>query len=283
MQLSRNLNRIDPVPAGEEFASPALSSAGEIKVKRKIWYALTLSGLLLLALQARADRDRDFKRGRFHQRGNERSERPQRVTPGRPVHGGNGCPQGTMSVAFAPDNLSFSILFDQFIAQTNPAPGERRDVMTCDIQVPVQLPDNMQMEITRVDFRGFVGLPEAGSRAILQSMFNFRGRGGDGDRLNLRYTFNGPVMDDYEISSDVIAVNANNSTEISPCGGQTTLRIYNQLRLQSPRGSQPAQVTIDSIDGGAHAIYYVNWKSCTPKAGPKEDRDGRPGRGFGHR
>lgn len=227
-------------------------------MKSKIWYALTLSALLIVSLDSNA-RDKEFKRGKSHQRGNERSERPSRVTPGTPVHGGNGCPQGTMAVAFAPDNLSFSILFDKFIAEVN-QPKQKRDVMACDIQIPIELPDNMQMEITRVDFRGFVALPDPGTRAVLNSVFNFRGRGGDGDRMNLRYRFDGPVMDNYEISTDVM--NDASATEISPCGGQTTLRIYSQLQIMAKKNGQPAQVTVDSIDGGAHAIYYVNWKSC---------------------
>jgi hypothetical protein len=209
-------------------------------------------------------RDRDMRPGRPIRRGNERSVRPDRnVGPGVLTYSGNGCPQNTMRVAFAPDNLSFSVLFDNFVAKTEAANPIQRSAISCDAVVPIQIPDNMQMEITRVDFRGFVALP-ANTRALLQSTFNFVGRGSDRDRLGLRYNFAGPVMDNYEISSDVLQPNERaQSTEISQCGGTVLLNIRSQLRLLA--NSQDATVTIDSIDGSANAVYYVNWRQCSPQ------------------
>jgi hypothetical protein len=229
----------------------------------RLWYALTLGCLFIVCLRAMAggERDHDFRRGRFNRTGNERSERPGQVTPGAPAHSGNGCPPGTMRVVFAPDALSFTVLFDQFVAQVDGS-GAKRDVMSCDALIPLQLPEGMRMQITRVDFRGFVALPDAGSRAVLHSVFNFRGGGGDGDRMNLHYQFDGPVTDNYQISTDALA-DEQTTAETSPCGGSTRLRIFNEIKLVSRDRSNSASATIDSIDGGAHATYYLNWKSCT--------------------
>jgi hypothetical protein len=223
-----------------------------------IWYALTLGALLLVCLDVFADKDHDMKRGHFTRRGNERSERPINVGPGAPAYGGNGCPQGTMRVVFAPDNLSFTVLFDQFVAQTT-GNGQKKDNLSCDALIPIQLPDGMQMQITRVDFRGFVGLPDDKSRAELHSVFNFRGAGGDGNRMNLHYRFAGPLMDNYEVSTDAMD-DQQVAPETSPCGGQTRLRIFSEMKVVSKNNGS---ATIDSIDGGAHAIYYVNWQSCS--------------------
>ncbi|MGE4130619.1 MAG: DUF4360 domain-containing protein [Bdellovibrionales bacterium] len=239
-------------------------------------FCLTLCLIFALPSWGR-DREKRFKRGKRAERGNEHSERPGRVPVGRLTHGGNGCPDGSMQVVFAPDNLSFSILFDQFVAEAQGGKGDRRDVMTCNAIIPIELPDGMQMEITRVDYRGFVGLPDVSSRARLHSIFNFRGRGGDGDRMNLKFDFEGPVLDNYEISSDLIEAG---NTEISPCGGTTNLRVYNQVQVVSRKPDSPASVTIDSIDGAANALYYVNWRRCS-SGGPGKGggRDGRRGRG----
>ncbi|MGE3760068.1 MAG: DUF4360 domain-containing protein [Pseudobdellovibrionaceae bacterium] len=221
-------------------------------------FIVLISLLSLSAATSAADRERGFKRGRFHQRGNERSERVNNLSVGNANYGGNGCPQGTMRAVFAPDNLSFTLIFDQFIADVADKQRRRRDVMSCDTLIPIQIPSGMQMEITRVDYRGFVSLPER-ARARLHSVFNFRGRGGDRDRINLRYEFQGPVMDNYEISSDVM--NGGAQTETSPCGGNSQLRILTQMNVISPT-HQPASATVDSIDGAAHAIYYMNWRRC---------------------
>lgn len=230
------------------------------------------------------DRDKNFGRGRGGPwRGNEHSQRPNNLQIGQPSSGGNGCPAGTMSVVWAPDNLSFSILFDQFVASAEP--GARRDVMSCDALIPVTLPDNMQMEITRVDYRGFIMLPDARAKAKLHALFNFRGRGGDGDRMNLRFDFAGPVTDNYTISSDVLNGGGDApNPEVSPCGGTTQLRIFNQLVVQAPGRESQAQATIDSIDGQANAVYYVNWRACTGRNNDNDrDRRDRDNRGPGGR
>jgi hypothetical protein len=203
------------------------------------------------------DRDRPLRPGHRNQRGNENSERVTSLTVGDPSYGGNGCPAGAMRAVFAPDNLSFTMIFDQFVAEVATDQKMKRDVMNCDALIPMQIPAGMQMEITRVDFRGFIGLP-AGTRAALHSVFNFRGPGGDKDRINLHFDFQGPVMDNYELSSDATT---GAPTEVSPCGGNVRLRIMNQLKVVSPK-REAASATLDSVDGSSHAIYYVNWKTC---------------------
>lgn len=246
-----------------------------IKIKPFQWFILLLT--LSFVIPAAADRNRDFRKGRPRGWGNERSERVRQVATGQPSYGGNGCPQGSMNVLFSADYLSFTILFDQFVAELTADTKQRRDVMSCDAIIPLEIPEGMQMEITRVDFRGFLGLPQ-GTRANLHSVFNFVQRdrnrrfGGDGDRMNLRYQFEGPVMDNYEISSDVLSDGRSANTGVSPCGGPVRLRILNQMKLVSAARGQSATATIDSIDGSSNAIYYVNWKACTPSPGPGPGR-----------
>jgi len=237
------------------------------------YLAFVLALFTLMTFEASArDKEREFRKERPRQRGNERSERVHRVPTGQISYAGNGCPAGTMRVAFAPDNLSFSILFDQFVAEIAET-ARGRDAMNCSAVIPIEIPPNMQMEITRVDFRGFVNLPQR-FQANLHSVFQFRGRGTQGDRLNLRFRFAGPVMDNYEISTN--AMNANGRTqesELSPCGGPAQLHVSNKLTLLARGSREAAQVTIDSIDGASNAVYYVNWRSCSP-GGP--GRGGRP-------
>lgn len=229
------------------------------------FFQLTLLALVLtLSFSAfAADRQRPMKRGCGKKTGNEHSERPRDVRVGRTQHSGSGCPAGTMSVAFAPDNLSFSILYDQFIAEVDSSQGLNRANIICDTYVPVSIPDGMQMEITRVDFRGFMGLP-ARSQAILNSILNFRGPKQDMDRIQFRYDFKGPLLEDYEISSDAPEGDpaAPTQTEVSPCGGEVKLRIYTQMTVRSKNGQEGATATLDSVDGTGQATYFVNWRKC---------------------
>jgi hypothetical protein len=229
-------------------------------MKPRIFLSLILSMLVMVSVADAGDREKPLRPGRPQHRGNENSPAVSQVTVGAPVYGGNGCPQGTMRAVFAPDNLSFSVLFDQFVAEVTDPAAATRDIMACDILIPIQIPPGLQMKITAVDFRGFAALPEK-ARGMLHSIFNFRGRGGDGDRMNLRFAFNGPKTENYELSSEDLSPG---NTETSPCGGAFHLRILNQLRVQTPKKGERASLTLDSVDGSSEATYFVNWQTCSP-------------------
>lgn len=224
------------------------------------------------------DREQDFRKGRGRERGNERSERPGRFQQGQVRFVGNGCPAGSMRVVWAPDLLSFTILFDQFVADNSDARG-RRDRTSCVAELPLEIPEGQQIEITRVDYRGFVSIP-VGGRGNHHSVFNFvdvdqRGRNQrDRDRINLRFQFRGPIEEGYELSSgDMAGGRKRPETEVSPCGGPALLKVKNDVTVVSPRG-QAAMLTVDSVDGSANAIYYVNWRACRSE-GRGENRGGR--------
>lgn len=259
--------------------------------------------------QGPVERQRGWRRGNPHDRmsgptGNENSDRPQRPVGVGPVlrdqqredqenrndPARRGCPDGTMSVVFAPDNLSFTVLFDKFAAQTQAGQhgiGGSLDAVRCDVLVPLQIPDGMQMSITRVDYRGFVNLPE-GSVGNLMSAYAFVGAsnsngrnngpdmrrdGGRGRGLGLQsidagmggtvvsfnYRFTGPISDNYLLSSDAFT----DKDAISPCGGATQLALRNVARIQNPpRNGADATLTVDSIDGQGQLVYFVRWDRC---------------------
>ena len=229
---------------------------------RVLFLSFLLASLFVYSFAEARERDRPFRRGWGGFRGNERSERPGRVGVGEVRYRGNGCPDGTMRIVMAPDNLSFSVLFDKFVAETAPGVRPARDIMTCDATVGFEVPAGMQMAITRVDYRGFAGIPEGG-RGALVSTLNFLDRNQrDRDRMHLRYQFFGPVMENYEISTGSENGENSASSERSACGGIARLRIKNELRLQARRATENASVTLDSIDGAQNAVYFVSWHRC---------------------
>lgn len=227
------------------------------------------TSLLVTSLGSVAE-EREFRPGRGgSKRGNENSQRVRNVRVDRPQHAGNGCPEGTMRVVFAPDNLSFTVIYDQFIAELKGEGGAPRDRMQCQMVLPVEIPEGQQMEITRVDYRGFAGLPE-GTQAALHSIVGFQSRGNINSGKTLRYTFTGPLMDTYEISTGAMNEDkrGRGKRDVSPCGGVAQLRIANQLTVRSRGQQREGMITLDSIDGSQNMIYHINWTSCSEEEAP---------------
>lgn len=223
---------------------------------------------------------RGLRKGAGARTGNEGSVKPPRLPGVAPIEkdrqreneenkietGKNGCPDGTYSLTFAPDGMSFSILFDRFEARTSPA--DIIAVMRCHLIVPVDVPENTRMLITRIDYRGFVNVP-VGGFAVLRAAYAFQGKrngSGPGDSraysVNFRQVFEPREWvgaQNYILSSDAFT----DRKAMSECGGVNNLRISNTLRLQG--AGQEALITLDSIDGamGGELRYFVSYERCT--------------------
>lgn len=224
-------------------------------------FRLLLALLCLSSLNAFAGRDRNFREGRWRggRNGNELSERiRQKIQNGRVMHAGNGCPNDSAQVVFSPDNLSFSIIFDRFVAEATAQRGLAMANVFCNTSIPIQIPAGMQMQIVSVDLRGFVGLPQR-ARAVLRSSFNLKLSRRESVRMNVQETFLGPRSEDYVASSEIMNDGEN---ERSSCGGSVTLKITNLLTLQTMAPQQLATFSLDSIDGASEAVYHVNWTKC---------------------
>jgi hypothetical protein len=251
-------------------------------------------------------KQKKMRKGRAERRGNEDSERPRRAPRvGRPEQerGGaeregarNGCPDGTVQIAMAPDNMSFSVIFDKFLAETKASANQRLARVACHVRVPFEVPDNQRITITNLDYRGFVAIPQ-GSAAALRAGYAFdwkpkgRGRNGREDRgsedrggedrrnegrnqrdnrdffamgkrglmVNFIYKVLGGangVSEPFTLSSQEMT---NDQLAMSQCGGITNLRLNTMVLVKSKRPTD-ALITLDSVDGvvgnGTTALTY---------------------------
>lgn len=175
---------------------------------------------------------------------------------GKPWYGGNGCPKNTMSITWAPDNLSFSVIFDQFIASVGPTDKKTIDVKSCNIIVPMSLPKDMSLVVEKVDYRGFILLPAKGlaeffsSYSFLPSFFEPSNR----KPATIRQRFTGELADDYVLTKE-------KEVQSSPCGGLVFLNLSNRLSLKAPKG-QDGQMTVDSYDGSGRTEFKMSVKKC---------------------
>lgn len=172
---------------------------------------------------------------------------------GYPAYGGNGCPSGTASATLSPDATSLSIIFDQFLTEAGPASGRTIDRKSCNIAVPVHVPNGYSISIIAVDYRGYVGLPRSAS-ARLQAEYFFAGMRGP------RFTqdFVGATDRDYTFSNQLGV----ETLVWSPCGADVNLRVNASMMVRNTNRSLDALATVDSADVSAGMIYHVQMRRC---------------------
>lgn len=177
---------------------------------------------------------------------------PNDIQLGQPAYGGNGCPAGSASAVLSPDNKSLSVLFDQFIVE---AGGANSTVArkSCNIAIPVHVPQGYSLSIISVDYRGYVSLPAQAQARMTAEYFL---AGSIGPRFDKQFI--GRTDTDYTFTND-IGVQAQ---VWSPCGADTTLRVNAAMLVQTNRYRDAAMATVDSADFKAGLLYKLQWKTC---------------------
>ncbi len=172
---------------------------------------------------------------------------------GLPEHGGTACPQGTVSASVSPDGNEVSILFDQYVAEAGGSTGKSLDRKSCNIAIPVLVPQGYSVSIFQVDYRGFAAIPRGG-RGQFNVEYFFAGSRGVRTTKNLR----------AGSESDYIFTDRLQATALvwSACGASTNLRMNTSMLVGSNSRRDQAMATVDSIDVSNGIVYHVQWKRC---------------------
>ncbi len=174
------------------------------------------------------------------------------ISLGVPGYGGTGCPANSVSVTLSPDAKSLSLLFDQYQVVVGGESGKSFDRKSCNIAIPVHVPQGLSVSILKIDFRGFNHLPRSASSQFNVEYF-FAGTRGP----TFQRKFRGPLDEDYLINNELTA----EAIVWSGCGADVNLRTNSSMRLSSLY-NQEAMASIDSEDINAAIVYQLQWKKC---------------------
>ncbi len=174
------------------------------------------------------------------------------IALGEPGYGGTGCPDGTASVTLSPDAKSLSILFDEYYVEAGGSTNKRLDRKSCNIAIPVHVPQGLSVSILTIDYRGFNSLP-SGARSVFNVEYFFAGQRGP----RFSKTFRGELDKDYLITNKLQA----SALVWSACGADVNLRTNSSIRVQT-RQNKEALATVDSEDINAAIKYQLQWKRC---------------------
>ncbi|MBF0312611.1 MAG: DUF4360 domain-containing protein [Oligoflexia bacterium] len=172
---------------------------------------------------------------------------------GDPGYGGTGCPAGSADITLSPDRTSLSILFDQYVAAAGGITGASFDRKTCNIAIPVRVPQGYSISIFKIDYRGYVNVPFGGEARFNVEYF-FAGRRGPTQMK----TFSGPTDRDYLLTSNIAA----SAVVWSGCGETVNLRVNSAMLAKSNSRYDDAMATVDTLDLKAGIIYHIQWRSC---------------------
>ena len=175
------------------------------------------------------------------------------ISLGVPGYGGNGCPANSASVTLSDDAKSLSIIFDQFIVEAGGA-NKNLERKSCNIAIPVHVPQGLSVSVIDVDYRGYVSLPTQASARLTAEYFL---AGSLGPRFDK--TFIGRTDTDYTFKNSIGV-----SAQVwSPCGADTILRVNAAMLVKTNRYGDEALATVDSADFKAGILYKLQWRTCT--------------------
>ncbi|MFM9864143.1 MAG: DUF4360 domain-containing protein [Micropepsaceae bacterium] len=167
-------------------------------------------------------------------------------------YGGTGCPGGSVSATLSPDAKSLSLIFDQYEVSAGGTTGRSYDRKSCNVAIPVFVPNGYSISVFSVDYRGFNHLPVRGSSQFNVEYF-FAGSRGPA----FRRTFWGELDGDYFINNQLTA----ESLVWSPCGADVNLRTNSSMRVNTFRNAE-ASATVDSQDVNAAIVYHLQFRRC---------------------
>ncbi|MFS4457982.1 DUF4360 domain-containing protein [Bdellovibrio sp. HCB2-146] len=187
---------------------------------------------------------------------------------------GSGCPVGSYSANISPDGSTFSLLLDNYVAESTIHNPIAR--LMCELKVSFRVPRGWSMAVMSADYRGFV-YAEAGTVATHQAIYSFDGSRPRNERPGYensgRYSFRaqefrGPYSDNYYVRYQIdprvapwAACSANDVQTLYV----TTFLMSRNLNLSAP---VTAQISLDSVDGQLQSQnYQLAWRTCTPSGG----------------
>ena len=197
--------------------------------------------------------------------------RTQAVRLGSPTLVGSGCPAHLVSVALTPDASLISFLFSGFtLTHSAGGPLVARLLMSCKVQIPVEMPPGYAMNLMKLNYRGFYSLPDKQTNFSLATsgLRVIMGRGailGPAPQITRAH---GPTTSGYEI------IHTLTRQFRTQCGKPFVLEFTIDMSLtgaQLGRGMTPIKggvmASLDSLDidgnsTGAGAYLGVELSPC---------------------
>ena len=187
---------------------------------------------------------------------------------------GSGCPDGSVNIISSTDEKTVTVLFSSYYVETTDS--KTFDRKSCNIAVPFNIPENKQVALYQLDYRGmFIGNVYFCSllkrHCFLQIGYTWVPEGDDSEtNLGVEYFFagtKGPIVTRTYTEEEDIFISDKVPLVWSPCGGSEIFRINTSIKAKKgAKDDEDTFITIDSVDGTEDntiaLIYYFSEKEC---------------------
>lgn len=178
---------------------------------------------------------------------------------GEPSYGGTGCPQGSVGITLSPDSKVLSMIFDSYVAEAGKSSGKTIQRQTCNLSVPIHVPQGMSVSVLKVDYRGYVYAPK-GTQAQFNVEYFLKSFNGQTTGPKASKTFSN--YDNEYLLSNQLGLSA---LVWSPCGEDVNLRVNSSMTARTDGKKQDVLATVDSVDIAGGIVYQLQWQSCKKK------------------
>ncbi len=156
------------------------------------------------------------------------------------TYNGSGCPINSVTVTPSLDYQTLTVLFNQYVATAN---NSLQSYKTCNLVIPIKLPQGIQVSFYDADYRGYVAPATTGR---LRAEYFFLGQGPVFTR-NLIGETNYFVQDSLVTFADVW----------SKCGATVNMRANTSMRA-----SGVGIATVDSLDLSQGLVFHLRYRPC---------------------
>ena len=166
---------------------------------------------------------------------------------------GAGCIPGSVSKNVAADKLSFTLGFQNYVAEVGPYLNPSDARKSCQMNISLKIPAGWRFAIASFDYRGYMNL-DAGISAEHKTSYYFQAFEKTGEFSSTKV---GPEQKDFRFQQQVDL----NEVHWSACDNKRSLNIKTAIRLwNSDRTKYPNASGVmgtDAIDG---QFQDQNWK-----------------------
>lgn len=170
---------------------------------------------------------------------------------GEPTIGGNGCPQGSVSLTLGEEAKTLAINFEEYAVELW---GRRKlDRKSCQLAIPVHLPKGLTVSLVALDYSGYNYLPDGATTTLTTETF-FAGTQGE----KLATDFVGALDDSFHVNQTVGLDNAISSE----CKQDVILRVNSSLKARGNEYGDYLYSAVDSLNASGGIVYRLRFAKC---------------------